>query len=77
MEEGHMSYRGMCIFCAVLMLAMLLAACSQGGMEERKTDENGRRVITFTCANLSKTDEGVIKVAVKSFENMHAMRPLM
>lgn len=67
-----MSYRGMCIFCAVLMLAMLLAACSQGGMEERKTDENGRRVITFTCANLSKTDEGVIKVAVKSFENMHA-----
>jgi ABC-type glycerol-3-phosphate transport system substrate-binding protein len=64
-----MFYKRMCCLVLVLVFLTGISACSQSRLETRNIDENGRKVITFACANLTKSDEGILKVAVEQFQN--------
>lgn len=63
-----MFFKRICRLFIVLVFTAVISACSQSELEIRRVDEYGRKVITFACANLTKTDEGILNVAVKAFE---------
>jgi len=63
-----MFYKRICCFILASVLIVSSSACSNKGFETRTIDEKGHKVITFSCANLSKSDEGVLSIAVKKFE---------
>lgn len=63
-----MLYKRICCLLAFAVFIAGFSACGQNELGTKKADEYGRKIVTFTCANLTVTDEDILNAAIVKFE---------